>query len=167
MKLEEYKQKLVRDYTSIKEQFNKSINLTPQQAKIKFNQFVKLIELTNKKYKLTKNAEKRRELDKIIAEVCTIFPDILTIQDEYGENIGMISVEYGLEQAVLVALNNKEASLQQNFLGFNIGMLVVLNGYEALTLKAMQNKEACKQKNIDGDTIESIYQEKFSKTLAY
>lgn len=88
-------------------------------------------------------------------------------QDKWGYNIGMSAVCYGLERAVLKALDNKEASLQQNALGYNIGMLATIKRIQKAASKSMENKEACKQKNIDGDTIESLYQEKFGKALAY
>lgn len=84
-----------------------------------------------------------------------------------GLYIGIHAAENGLEQAALKALDNKEASLQQNIRRENIGMSAAYYDLEQAALKAMQNKEACKQKNGYGDTIESLYKRRFGKALAY
>lgn len=80
-------------------------------------------------------------------------PEILTYQDQYGRNLGMVAGTLGFEQLVLVALDNYEASIQQNINGANIGMVVALNQLETATLKALDNKVASTQQDKDGWNI--------------
>lgn len=238
MDINDFRQQLVDEYknTYVKQDEIQEdiVRLSPKQAQKKFDEVIELIEKTHEQYNLDLNIKKRKELDKKIAEIFKKFPDILTIQDENGYNLGMIAAQYKLEQSVLVALDNMEASLQQNYRGYNIGMtaaeycleqavlkaldnqqaslqqnhfgynigmiaaqkkmeqatlkalenkkaseqqggwnndnigmIAVDSGLEQAALKSMENKEACKQKNRYGETIESLYQEKFGKAFAH
>lgn len=131
------------------------VHLTPQQAQKKFVKVADLIHKVNKKYR--NNSKKRDKFDEKIAKIFKKFPDILIVQNELGKNLGMLAADAKLEQSVLVALDNYEASLQQDYWGFNTGMYTAVYRLEKPTLKALDNKEACKQKNVDGDTIENLY----------
>lgn len=129
------------------------VHLTLEQAEEKFDVVVGLINRTHEKYNLEENLGKRKQLDEKIAIIFKEFPDILTIQDKYGYNLGIIAVQYKLEQSVLVALDNIEASLQQDNWGCNIGIHAANKGLEQAVLKALDNNEASLQQNELGKNI--------------
>ena len=83
-------------------------------------------------------------------------PEILTIQDEDGKNLGMHAALNEMEDVVLFALENHEASVQQSQFGDNIGMVAATFGLRKATIKALENPIASSQKNKDGETIEDI-----------
>jgi hypothetical protein len=59
----------------------------------------------------------------------------------------------GLKEATLKALDNTQASVQQNTRGKNIGMLCATTFYKEGALKAVENVEAVNQKDFNGNTI--------------
>ncbi len=82
------------------------------------------------------------------------YPEILTYQDKNGENLGMWAADLGLEEIVILTLNNEEASTQRNaFNDYNTGMIAARSGLEKATLKALDNEEANTQQAENGDTI--------------
>lgn len=91
------------------------------------------------------------------------FPELLTMQTEvkkvneyfYGGklNLGMLAAEYGLEEIVLLVLDNEKASVQQDCNGKNIGMYAAINGLERAVLKALDNEEASVQQDEKGMNI--------------
>lgn len=143
------------DRKSIKEKFFqkiKSLGTVEFEKNNKDNKFYgtfkkikALIEEVSEKIDLEQNANIRQLLDEQVAELFTLYPEVLTIQDEYNMNLGMIAATFKLEKSVLVALDNKEASLQQSNGGLNIGMHAVENGLTKAGLKALDNHEASVQ----------------------
>ena len=71
--------------------------------------------------------------------------EVLTIQNEYGSNIGMLAADLKLENIVLRSLDNPIASTQQNTYRENIGIRSACNRLERATLKALDNHEASLQ----------------------
>lgn len=157
------------------DRFNEELE-NDYKAKEEARKFVKdvadFIEAVRRKYRGCDSRDKyRMAMKKLDHEVAGIFkehPEMLTVR--FGSdlmNLGMYATKYNLEESVLVALDNKEASLQQDLGGFNLGMYAVREHMEPAALKALENKEACKQESISGKTIESLYQEEFGKELTY
>lgn len=58
----------------------------------------------------------QKKLDEF-KELLVELPDTFSVVNEDGQNLGMIACEYGVEEIALLALNNKEASLQQDDMG--------------------------------------------------
>lgn len=86
-------------------------------------------------------------------ELFETYPEILTIQNREGENLGMIACKMKLEKIVLAILNNHEASIQQDKNGNNIGIHAVYNNLEEAMLKALDNEEASTEQNNMGYNI--------------
>jgi len=59
----------------------------------------------------------------------------------------MWAARYLMENCVIKALDNEEASLQQDSDGFNIGMHCIREGLVEASLKAIENDEALEQKS--------------------
>jgi len=70
----------------------------------------------------------------------------------------MLAVSNGLENCVLKALDNFDASIQQNEDGLNIGMISATYKMENCVLKALKNDEARKQVNKFNENILKIAQ---------
>ena len=79
---------------------------------------------------------------------------VLTIMGRTKDNIGMWACRLRLENIVLRALDNHEASIQQDFGGENIGMMAARYGLENAVIKALDNYEASIQRsNLNCDNI--------------
>lgn len=89
------------------------------------------------------------------------YPELLTYQNASGRNLGMKAALCGLEDIVLIALDNYEASVQQTDTGYNIGMFSAASGLEIATLKALDNQEASIQQNGSGENIGMIAADKY------
>jgi len=73
-------------------------------------------------------------------------------QNNYGLNMGMILASNG-NRLSLLALDNKEASLQQDKNGRNIGMICAEKYFEEGVQKALDNIDASCQQDENGKTI--------------
>lgn len=169
MNTNDFKQQLIdkfRKNSNQDESQENIVHLTPKQAQKKYQEVIELLRRNNI-IELHDDPALIKELDEQLAIIFRKYPDILTIQDEDGYNLGMFAAIRKLEKSVIIALDNFEASVQQDKDGWNIGMFAVNSGLEQAALKSMENKEACKQKNRYGETIESLYQKKFGKAFAY
>ena len=78
---------------------------------------------------------------------------VLIVQDHNFDNIGTFAAYYGLENIALRALDNGEASVQQNSNGMNIGMICATNQLRTATMKALDNPVASIQQSEDGSNI--------------
>lgn len=66
-------------------------------------------------------------------------------QDKNGKTIGMKCCESNLEDMVLLALDNKQASLLQDNYNFNIGHFAVIRSMKSATLKVLEYPELATQ----------------------
>jgi len=57
---------------------------------------------------------RKKEVEEKLLSYIEEDENILTIQNKYGKNIGMLAVKYGLTNIALRALDNPIASLQQD-----------------------------------------------------
>lgn len=96
---------------------------------------------------------------KTLQEIFNKYPEVLTYQAEVGMNLGMWACKYKMEPVVFMALDNADASIQQDKNGWNIGMRAAYKGMAKATTKALQNTQARKQKNVLNNTIESLAKE--------
>lgn len=103
--------------------------------------------------KLKENAKNKDEVVAKLGELFTKHPNILTLQNEYGQNLGMIACEDGLQEIVCMILNNEEACVQQDLSGYNIGMYSAGNGLERATIKSLSNERASVQQDKKGLNI--------------
>ena len=94
-----------------------------------------------------------KSLENLIITRINKYPEVLTIQNARGRNIGMIACDYGLERIAIKALDNKIAATQRNNEGYSIGMVAAYNRLEKVVLKALENPEAAKQVDPFGDTL--------------
>lgn len=124
-----------------------------EQLKQKFEEIKSLIKKTDEKCNLKQNEQVKQELETYIKQVFIEYPEILTIQDNYGMNLGMYTAIFDMEQATLIALDNHEASIQQNILGYNIGMCAAAHKLPKATLKALDNPVASVQQDDGGLNI--------------
>lgn len=146
--------------------FEKRARLTQIEAQQKFKKLVDIINLVDKELDIQCNQKVQQELDKKIRRTLMVYPELLTVQDEHKQNIGIICAKFGLEQSVLVALQSNEASLQQDEDCRNIGMHCALSSLTKSVIKSMQNKKTCEQVSKYGETIQSLYKQlsqEFSK----
>lgn len=144
----EFGQKLIDELDMLIKREN-AVKLNSQQALNKFDKTVKFMEKIVRK-SAYHEPQKRKKYDLKIAEIFKKYPDILTIQGKGGINIGMMAARNGFEQATLVALDNKRASLQQDDEGYNIGLYATIHKLEKATLKALDNKQASVQQISTG-----------------
>ncbi|MBR6779272.1 MAG: hypothetical protein IKM43_03925 [Clostridia bacterium] len=100
-------------------------------------------------------------------------PELVTIQDKDGYNLGMICAQYGLEKVVINCLKDADAATQQNCRSQNIGMIAAAQPVQLkkATLFALQNKEAVAQMDNQGRTIarlayDFIEKEEVNKVLS-
>ena len=90
--------------------------------------------------------EKQQQVTQKILSLIDENEDVLTIVNNEGYNIGMIAAKLKLEDVVLRALDNHEASLQQSRIGkMNMGMLSAEYDLEKATIKALDNHKASLQ----------------------
>lgn len=68
----------------------------------------------------------------------------------------MWAADLGLEEIVILTLDNKEASTQQDNDGYNIGMWAARSGLKNATQKAFLYPVGRYHKNKYGDSIESL-----------
>ena len=81
-------------------------------------------------------------------------PEILMAQlGNHRYNLGMIAADLKAEWFVLKALDYKDASLQQDYIGENIGMHAAQAQLERATLKALDNTNASVQQDCIGENI--------------
>jgi len=91
-------------------------------------------------------------------------PVASTQQNERGSIIGMEAAHHpDMEDVVIKALQNKEASVMTDCQGFNIGIEAAKYGLIRAAEFALQNEEAAKQVNTWGDTIESLIEKNREK----
>ena len=90
--------------------------------------------------------------DKVIALI-NQDESILTVQDNFGMNLGMRAARFGLEKVVMRCLEKSEASVQQDQMGWNIGMHAAMNKLEQATIKALDNYEAALQQDNNTENI--------------
>jgi|GEM_PF-6000167 len=130
---------------------------------LKLEDIVKYIRKFAAQYPLTEAANKEK-LEGQLLNLINKNENILTIRnstplsigsfpDQIDLNLGMIACIFRLEKVALRALDNKEASLQQDEDGWNIGMWAADKGLENAVKKAIQNKEALKQTDKDGKSL--------------
>lgn len=79
-------------------------------------------------------------------------PEYPLHQNDDGFNMSMI-LACNDSRLTIMALENKEASLQQNILGQNIGMICAERYFEDGVNKALENIDATKQRDVNGKTI--------------
>lgn len=123
------------------------------QARKKFDKLIEFIKQTIELYDLNTDLKAKAKLDKKVKSVLLKYPQILTIRYKHNYNIGMICVLLGLTDSAMVALDNHEASVQQDAYGRNIGMIAAEKGYEEVVLKALDNKVASAQQDGYGCNI--------------
>lgn len=98
--------------------------------------------------------EKQQQATKKILSLINENDDVLKIVDKEGYNIGMLAAKLKLEDVVLRALDNMEASLQQSYIGkMNIGMYAAEYDLEKATIKALDNAEASLQQSTYRENI--------------
>jgi len=98
--------------------------------------------------------DKVKEVEDKILSLIEENDKVLIVQNNNYQNIGMLAAKLRLENVVLRALENDEASTQQDgFTNMNIGMFAAYNQLQKATMKALDNKKAsCQQENY-GRTI--------------
>ena len=98
---------------------------------------------------------RKKEIENEILELIEMNDKVLTIVSPLAKkNIGMVAASFGFEKIVSKALDNNEASTQQDSFGNNIGMLAATYKLsEELILKALDNDEASTQQNARGYNI--------------
>lgn len=112
-----------------------------------FNRVCQLFE------KLKKNTKNEDEVVEKLNNLFAKHPNILTLQNEEGQNLGMVACEMKLQEIVCIILNDKEAGVQQDAMGCNIGMYCACNGLEKATIKSLSNEEASIQQDKKGFNI--------------
>lgn len=123
------------------------------QANKKFEKLIEFIKQTIELHDLNTDLKAKAKLDKKVKSVLLKHPEMLTLRYKHDYNIGMICVMLGLTDSAMVALDNHEASVQQDVYGRNIGMIAAEKGYEQVVLKALDNKVASIQQDGYGCNI--------------
>ena len=108
-------------------------------AERKFKQLVKFLKITKCD---TIWFIKQMQIEKAILKEIIENPEVLTIQDENGMNLGMHCAKNGLEKVVLYCLNDEKASLQTDNRGKNLGIYCAIYYLKKAMIKALKNKHA-------------------------
>lgn len=108
-------------------------------AERKFKQLVKFLKITKCD---TVWFIKQMQIEKAILKEIRENPEVLTIQDENGMNLGMHCAKNGLEKVVLRCLEDETTCSQTDNQGRNIGMHCAINRLKKAMIKAMRNKYA-------------------------
>lgn len=102
---------------------------------------------------LEERFRKIEKVDKYVTKLFTKYPKIMTTTIN-GVSAAVIMLDrFKLVQATLVALDNKEASVQQDPDGKNLGMYCMESQIPVLMDKALDNPDACMQRDKNGLTI--------------
>lgn len=88
-----------------------------------------------------------------VKEVIKQHPEILTIQNKHGENLGMIACKKHDEEFAMFCLKSRVASIQRDNKGRNIGMYACMFGLENVAMKALDNPKASVQIDAKGRNI--------------
>lgn len=124
--------------------------LSNKQAKEIFESIKKILKLGNDKLAIQKDKSLKNNVESLVIKILTKYPEVATIRDKEGRNVGMLAAMYNYENIVLKVLDSEEASTQQDIYGCNIAILSASRKLERAVLKALDNEKASVQQDDYG-----------------
>ena len=125
--------------------------------KLLLEEFDKYREICDESKKLNiKDHFMKKEIEEKILKLIDEDDSVLTIVDNFWNNIGMTAADLGIESVALRALDNEKASIQQNKNKKTIGMIAAYSRLENVVDKALDNEKACTLQDYSNQNLGCI-----------